>query len=50
MKHMCALLLLTAVIFGMVAAFTLFNTVYLLALVCASCAVGIAGWKTRNQL
>jgi hypothetical protein len=45
----CALLLSAAVIFGMVAAFTTFNTVYLLALVCASCAVGIAGYKTRNE-
>jgi hypothetical protein len=47
--RLCALLLLAAVIFGMVAAFKSFNAVYLLGLVCASCAVGIAGYKTRNE-
>jgi len=49
MKRFCALLLIAAVIFGMVAVFTSFNAIYLLAVCCAVCAVGVAGWKTRNE-
>jgi hypothetical protein len=50
MKPVCALLLLAALILGLVAVFTSYNSIYLLALCCAFVAVGVAGHKARNEL